>query len=207
MWCLTHLADRQRASVIVGDLLERFESGESRAWFWRQTLATLAYGFGRAIRDHGSYFAAALTIASAMYVVMLFANSYIERVLIHFQTHALLKMDPAWKQRWGWAAAFLSLNLLETTIWSAIAGWLVARIHRAQPRVIVICAVAMLALHLPRTIDLARNLLTHPRFLNYFIWNVIHLALAIAAFMGVALWAGHYHGRALRAGALGRPGQ
>ncbi len=199
VWCLTHLAYGKRGTAIVGDLLERLEEGESWVWFWRQTLATLLYGFLQAAREQGASFAAAIVAAAALYFVMLFTNAYVTQSLIHFQSHGLLEMDPHWAQRWGWKIAFGTFALFQTTSWFAVAGWLVTRIHRAQPRVIVfVCAIAVLAVRLPRTLQLAQNLLTHPRFLDYFIWNLMHLILTVSALVACGIWGTRISGAGVR---------
>src|SRR4051812_45968431 len=145
VWCLTHLARSERGQAVLGDLLERFEEGETRAWFWRQTLAALAYGFARAVRDHGATFAAALIATTILFFVMRIVNPYITGKVIYFQTHVLLELDPQWSQRWGWRIPLMMLGLLQTMSWFAVMGWLVTRIHRAQPRIIVLVS-AMVAL-------------------------------------------------------------
>ena len=189
IWCLTHLAYGERGHAILGDLLERFDEGETRGWFWRQTLATLSYGFGRAVREQGASFVAALVAFAAFYVIRTITDTYLSQSLIHFQTHELLEMDPQWIQSWGWKIAFATLGFSQTTLWPAVTGWLVVRIHPTQPRLIVfVSAIAVLALRLPRTIQLAQNLLTHPRFLDYFIWNLFHLMLTIGALVTCGIW-------------------
>jgi len=199
VWCLTHLARSERGRAILGDLLERFEEGESRAWFWRQTLAALAYGSARAARDHGATFAAALIATTVLFFVMHIVNPYFTGKMIYFQTHGMLELDPQWSQRWGWRIALMMIGLLQTMSWFALMGWLVTRIHRAQPRLVVlVSAMVALALHLPVTIRLAQGLLTHRRFLEYFIWDLVHLCLATGVMVVCGIW-GSRRGESRRA--------
>ena len=189
VWCLTHLVRGERGQAILGDLLERFEEGETRAWFWRQTLATLAYGFARGVRDHGPTFAAALIATTVLFFVMRIVNSYVTGKIIDFQSHGMLELDPQWSQRWGWRIALTIIGQLQTMSWFAVMGWLVTRIHRAQPRlIVVVSALVATALHLPVTIRLAHGLLTHRRFLEYFIWDLVHLCLATGVLVVCGIW-------------------
>src|ERR1700689_2164743 len=43
-WLLEHAGGRYRREALVGDLIEEFSLGRSRAWFWRQILHALCSG-------------------------------------------------------------------------------------------------------------------------------------------------------------------
>jgi hypothetical protein len=200
VWCLTHLVYGERGSAILGDLLERFEQGESRSWFWRQTLATVAYGFRQAVRDHGAPFAGAVVLTVVLYFAGEAGNSWISRHLIHFQTHRLLEIDPHWNRRLSWGIAFLMLDLFRTTLCAGVSGWLIARLHRAYPRAIVLVgALVILTLRLPQTLRIAEGLLTHSRFLEYLVWNLIHQFLVTGTFVVCGLWGSRSARPAVRA--------
>jgi hypothetical protein len=191
VWCLTRLVYGERGAAIFGDLLERFEGGESRGWFWRQTLATLAYGLRQAVRDHGASFAGAVVLTGALYFAGGFVNSWISHYLMHFQTHRLLEIDPQWTRRLSWGIAFLMLDLFRTTLFAGLSGWLIARLNRAHPGAFVLVgALVILALRLPQTVRIAEGLLTHSRFLEYLVWNLIHQVLVIGTFVVCGVWGG-----------------
>ena len=40
----------ERNSPLAGDLLEEFQRGKSRGWFWRQALIAVAAGWGQNVR-------------------------------------------------------------------------------------------------------------------------------------------------------------
>jgi hypothetical protein len=189
LWCLTRLAGVDRGEALVGDLLERFDEGETRAWFWRQTIATLAFAFFRAVREHGSSFLGALAAAAAVLVVMWFVNPLITSKVLSFQTHQMLEFDPHWTQRFGWGAVFFTLHVLQTCVWFAIAGWLAARIHRAHPRLIIaVCTVLVVAVNMPLLIHQAGNVMTHSRFLPAFIGTLTFTFLAADTVLWCGLW-------------------
>src|SRR5690349_19900744 len=49
--------------ALVGDLLERFQSGQSPWWYWRQVIAVVGCASRRELRASGSWSAAAITMA------------------------------------------------------------------------------------------------------------------------------------------------
>jgi hypothetical protein len=46
-WLLDKLGYTRRNAALMGDLLEEFHSGRSRAWYWRQTAIVIAKGMRR----------------------------------------------------------------------------------------------------------------------------------------------------------------
>jgi hypothetical protein len=42
IWLLEKLGFARRKPAFIGDLLEEFHSGRSRAWYWRQTVIVIA---------------------------------------------------------------------------------------------------------------------------------------------------------------------
>jgi hypothetical protein len=189
VWCLTRLAGGERGETLIGDLLERFDAGETRAWFWRQSLAALAFSFARAAREHGASFVSALAAAGWILLAMWIVDPWITGKVMFFQTHQMLELDPEWVRRSGWRIAFFTLALLQTCMWFAAVGWLAPRIHRAHPRLIITaCAVIVFALHLPLLIHQAGNLMTHARYLDVFIWILARALLAANAVIWFGLW-------------------
>jgi hypothetical protein len=49
-WLLDRLGLAEQNPPLAGDLLEAFQQGRSRAWYWRQTLMAIAIGCGRNLR-------------------------------------------------------------------------------------------------------------------------------------------------------------
>jgi hypothetical protein len=60
MSLLDRLAPRDEE--LVGDLVEEYQSGRSRAWFWKQVLATIAVGAVRSARAHPGRTAGAILV-------------------------------------------------------------------------------------------------------------------------------------------------
>ena len=189
LWCLTRVAVGVRGEALVGDLLERFEAGETRAWFWRQTVAALAFVFLRAVREHGLSFFRALGAAAGVLCVMRLVNPWITAKMISFQMHQMLEFDPNWTRHVGWGLVFWAFHIFQTCIWFGIAGWLAARIHRAHPRLIItVCTVLVVAVNVPLLIHQAGNVMTHSRFLPAFIGTLTFTFLAADAMLWCGLW-------------------
>jgi signal peptidase I len=54
IWLLMRLGATYRREALVGDLMEEFRRGHSRAWFWRQVLHAICLGVGSYARHQGS---------------------------------------------------------------------------------------------------------------------------------------------------------
>lgn len=51
-WILKHLTPGPCNEALVGDLVEQFRCGRSKAWYWHQVLSTIATGCIRAVANH-----------------------------------------------------------------------------------------------------------------------------------------------------------
>jgi hypothetical protein len=49
-WMLEHLILGDKNEALAGDLLEDFRRGRSAAWYWRQVLVAIVFGFTRELR-------------------------------------------------------------------------------------------------------------------------------------------------------------
>jgi hypothetical protein len=61
----------ERNSPLAGDLLEEFQRGKSRGWFWRQALIAVAAGWGLKVRTSQLYLKAYFIGFAAQAVVVL----------------------------------------------------------------------------------------------------------------------------------------
>ena len=74
-WLLEHLQSGSRNDHITGDLMEAYQRGRSRAWYWKQVLAAIIVNFCQKYifkRQNVKSNSTARTILFGMFVVMLF---------------------------------------------------------------------------------------------------------------------------------------
>jgi hypothetical protein len=50
VWLLMHCASPYQRESLLGDLLEMYRAGRSRAWYWRQVIISLLLARARALR-------------------------------------------------------------------------------------------------------------------------------------------------------------
>ena len=51
-WLLEHFRSGSRNDYITGDLMEAYQCGRSRAWYWRQVLTAITVSFCQEIMSH-----------------------------------------------------------------------------------------------------------------------------------------------------------
>jgi hypothetical protein len=76
-WLLEHLQSGSRKDYITGDLMEAYQLGRSRVWYWKQVLGAITVSFCQECifrRQNVKSHSAARTILFGMFVVMLFVG-------------------------------------------------------------------------------------------------------------------------------------
>ena len=70
-WLAILILDRfaPRDEELAGDLVEEYQSGRSRAWFWQQVLVAIAIGAARSVRIHFRRTAGAILVGSFLSVL------------------------------------------------------------------------------------------------------------------------------------------
>jgi len=139
-WILRRFATCPDAEVIVGDLLEEYESGQrSRTWYWRQVLVAAGVSVWKDIRDHKLLAVRAVVVGWAFYILFSFPVVGLARFVIDGVTNWLI--GTAWYSVWWELWGFFLLS--EPLVYSACAlsGWLVARLHPTRP-IAMVCLYA-----------------------------------------------------------------
>lgn len=143
-WLLNHFDCGPRNDALIGDLLEEYARGRSRAWYWRQVLAAIAVNFGRALYEHPVLALRALAIAWTMFLLTrrIPTLGLLVRLLRpagHPFSFTLLMV--AW---------FVGVVLSDAVLLAI--GWIVARLHRPHRTVMVLLvALSILAYGLTDT--------------------------------------------------------
>ena len=115
--------------AILGDLVEQFQSGRSRAWYWRQITGVIASSVVRDVRAHPI-----LTIRGIA-VAWLFGWAIVRRLYYALRFDEVLFASGF---RWFYVNGYGLPHGLQGAIvvscfgWllGAVCGWIVARLHR-----------------------------------------------------------------------------
>jgi hypothetical protein len=132
MAILTQLGPREEP--IVGDLIEEYTTGRSRLWFWRQAIAAIAAGTIRGIRGQPLRAVGAVALGwTVLGLVFLLLGDLVADGL------AGLVWD--WNRQAAYGGGTWWPFQISATFVSyagfALSGWLVARVHRRDPTMLV----------------------------------------------------------------------
>jgi hypothetical protein len=117
-WLLERLGSDLQNEQIVGDLIEQYADGRTRAWYWRQVTAAIVAGFFEQINSHKLLALRALIVG------------WLARYFLKEAATALRPAIDPWSAHLP-VLAFLVL----WTVWlfnCAFTGWIVGRFHRAS---------------------------------------------------------------------------
>jgi hypothetical protein len=79
-WLLQRFAAGTGRESMVGDLVERYRSGRSSAWYWRQTLAAILLGVASDLRSHTSLATRALVVGWTLYLLFSFPMNWLTAI-------------------------------------------------------------------------------------------------------------------------------
>ena len=135
----------QPNAAFVGDLLEQFQAGKSRVWFWRQVIETIVATTVGDVREHPYLASRAIIVGHASAWVI---ARYAMFDLLHYDEWLFSRGLVGWFYLNGYGfpewSLWPALGLL-----FAVSGWIVARTHRrAPPGILVVYALSVASLHL-----------------------------------------------------------
>jgi len=110
---------------LVGDLIEHYERGRSRAWYWRQVLLAVAISAYREMRTRKLETIGAIMIGYLTALPISYFATSMAAVLVH-----------------GYAAYFVFLPLTFGS--AAVGGWIVRRAF-PPPMVVIVAASCVIA--------------------------------------------------------------
>jgi hypothetical protein len=165
------------AESLEGDLQEQFAAGRTWAWYWRQVLIAAATSCGRFARIHGLSFASALAAAWAVMALSIWVND-----LVLSSTHAFAMAHRKLVAPLGKGyleGVFIASTVVRFGVF-VLAGWVLARIHRAHrvQAVTLLLITAMLWRFVPQRIVAVYDDWTHV---------FLHLASAVGGVLIGAL--------------------
>jgi hypothetical protein len=147
-WLLDHIGFGTTTDAIAGDLLEEFHRRRSAAWYWRQVLAAIVFGYISDVRHHRVMAIRAIFITWAdNYGVLTLGR----KVLIELFRHRLLAYHPLLA---AWALCFLG---------GIASGLIMALLHRGHRNAMLLTGAAVLLAWAPAAIVFLRTgSLQHP---------------------------------------------
>jgi len=120
---LRHFGCSSRNDSIIGDLVEQYQQGRSRVWYWRQVFIAILVSFVTEIRLHKLLAVRALVIGNV------------------FKISSLYFVPIAWgwwiRNPWESPNRFIVLGII-TAVLCACSARLVARLHRPYERAMVL---------------------------------------------------------------------
>lgn len=140
-WLLERLGAGRRFEPLIGDLLEQFEAGRSRLWYWHQTMGALASHAFETLRRHAPTFLAALAAGCVLNWLWQLGCSLAFQPL--YVDLAQIKHHP-WSPEALLRLAGLQANMACEYALSFFSAWLVTRVHRAHQRAVLLVFVAVL---------------------------------------------------------------
>jgi hypothetical protein len=139
LWTLARFAPADEA--LVGDLLQEFAAGRSRAWVWRQVVTAVWLGALRDIAAHRTRTAAAVVTGWSVVFLLyglvgdLTANG-LARLLFDWDSDRAYAGDVPWWPFWI-TSSFVSYATF------ALAGFIVSRLNRAHPSLLLTYTVTI----------------------------------------------------------------
>jgi hypothetical protein len=167
---------RSRNDALTGDLIEEYERGRSRIWYWNQVLIAIAVSFCKELRAHPLLTLRALATGWAVWLsyaslkTWLFSHGFFQvlafRLPLVFGRHGYTQGLVWW--------------MLRLCAWG-VSGWLVARLHREHATTMVVAfAASIFFLNLqlvPWTCHLAVVAIDDPRYRLEFLAELMRIFL------------------------------
>jgi hypothetical protein len=164
--------------------MEEYSQGRSGAWYWRQVLVAIVFGFGKEVRAHKLLALRAIALGWAanyllFYVVGIPWWRFFDRVLL---AHGL--KPSSW-----WQHYYLYPAWLVVCVFAAANGWIVGRFHRGHRGAMVLVYLLTVQLWLlPEFFRLTVDVLGDRRFLPYLLtWFVEFVFITVGISFG-GLW-------------------
>jgi hypothetical protein len=171
-WWLERFCLGPTNDSLIGDLMEEYERGRSRVWYWRQVLAALSLNFRGEFYSHPLLVArAAATVWSVWYLYAFVFSSSLHRLLI--------PSPPATGFMWMVGGC---------TVWAGI-GWIVARLHREyKATMLMVFAISVLVCKLPWFYSLVVDSLGNARYRPYLLNEFLEMILTFISILMGGLW-------------------
>ncbi|OLC35885.1 MAG: hypothetical protein AUG08_06035 [Acidobacteria bacterium 13_1_20CM_2_55_15] len=164
-WLLRHFGCSPNNATVIGDLDERYRSGRSSAWYWRQATIAIVVSLFNEIWNHKLLTITALLVGWAVFVVSRYG---------FYLTQDLLFALASWSRFWRHKGITLAVQISVVTLSRACCGWLVARLCRKRQKAMVLAYAAFIA---GVQIVLVVSALLRGMSLQTFIYNICFITI------------------------------
>jgi hypothetical protein len=122
---LESFAAERTSEALLGDLIEQYQGGRSRVWYWRQVLQAVAISAGREVRRRKLQSISAIIVGCVTALPLCyFLTSLAARFVVGYKTYLV----------------FLPLTFFS----AAVSGWIVRRSH-PRPMVVIYAGFCLVA--------------------------------------------------------------
>jgi hypothetical protein len=178
-WLLERFTFGSGGESLIGDLLEEYRSGRSRAWYWRQALTAVVMSCAVELRDNGLLVLRAVTAGwAALYLGRFLFGSWPEMLSSPFDRRLPVAFDPLGHNGFIWWVFWIPVTLA--------SGCAVGRFRR-RPRLMVLAfSLSVLAWELrmlPWIFSLSADVLSNARYVPYLASNLAGLILPPASIL------------------------
>lgn len=183
IWLLERCNVVRRNDFLIGDLIEEYGHGRTRAWFWTQTVSAITMAFASELRRHPMLVARAMASGwAALYV----GRFLIDGLMLRRAWPDIIfpvAFDPLGHSGFTWLAVWIPVT--------AASGWIVSRLHRQHRNLVLLFSLSVLLwdLHeLPWICSLVVDSFGNSRFVPYLLSDLASLMIPPAAILLGGLW-------------------
>jgi hypothetical protein len=145
-WLLQRCLQGRHAASLIGDLLELYQQGRSRGWYWRQVLTAIVADIVDAARASGR----SLIVAVAAGWVAIVLWRELNAVFIAYTGDIFWSLRRSGVHRPEGLLIAWGLGALLRSVCYVASGWLVARVNARHPALAVsIFAASVLLIPVP----------------------------------------------------------
>jgi len=178
-WLLENFACGRENHSLIGDIVEEYRCGHSRAWFWKQSVGAIIVSFGTEIRANGFLAVRAVAIGwVTLYLGRVLLGSWPDMLSSPFDRRVPEAIDPLGHNGFIWWIFWIPVT--------ALSGWIVGRFHRAHRAMVFIFSGSVLLWDLrmlPWICTLSIDVFSNSRYLPYLISNLAGLTLPPASIL------------------------
>jgi hypothetical protein len=135
-WLLNHFGCSPNNATVIGDLDERYRSGRSALWYWRQAFLAITVSFLREVWSHKWLTVRAIITGWAVFVISRYGFNL---------TRELFSALEMWSRFWRADWITITVQAPEVMLSGVFAGWLIARLHQESQRAMVLAYAAYFA--------------------------------------------------------------